>query len=53
MVFDSTYIILEYDIILLNIKYSIKYTISFRLVIIIYLLNIKFITLKIINLNNL
>ena len=32
MIFDSIYIILEYDIILLNMKYSIKYTISFRLV---------------------
>ena len=32
MVFDSTYIIFGYDIILLNMKYSIKYIISFRLV---------------------
>ena len=30
MIFDSIYIILGYDIILLNIKYFIKYTISFR-----------------------
>ena len=30
MVFNSTYTILEYDIILLNMKYPIKYTIPFR-----------------------
>ena len=32
IVFDSTYIIFEYDIILLNMKYFIRYIIAFRLV---------------------
>ena len=32
MISNSIYIIFEYDIILLNMKYSIKYIISFRLV---------------------
>ena len=36
MISNSIYIISEYDIILLNMKYLIKYTIPFRLVLILF-----------------
>ena len=51
MIFDSIYIIFGYDIILLNMKYSIRYIISFRLVkiaIILKSINLYINTLKLI-----